>query len=118
MGWLQRLFGDDKPQAARVADMRDVNFQPTVDADEDHPPEQVGLEGDPDQNGLAKRVALALDQDNQIQDIPTLYIEQNNSTVLFKGTVPDQMTLTKVITIAQGVEGATEVNADEVSIAH
>jgi osmotically-inducible protein OsmY len=116
MAWLERLFGEDKPQAARVADIRDVHFQPTVDADEAHPPQQVGLEGETDEQGLAKRVALALDQDNQLQDIPTLYIEQNNSTVLFKGTVPDQITLTKVITIAQGVEGATEVNADEVSI--
>jgi osmotically-inducible protein OsmY len=116
MGWLERLFGEDKPQAARIADIRDVHFQPTVEADDEHPPQQIGLEGEADENGLAKRVALALDQDSQLQDIPTLYIEQNNSTVLLRGTAPDQITLTKVITIAQGVEGATAVNADEVSI--
>jgi osmotically-inducible protein OsmY len=113
MGWLQRIFGDEKPQAARIADIRDVNYQPTIDADDPKPPEKAGLQGNHDENGLAKRVALALDQDGQ-PDVPTLSIEQNGTTVVLNGQVSDSSVLSRIIAVAQGVEGATEVNADRV----
>jgi hypothetical protein len=52
MGWLQRIFGQEKPAAAKV------NPAP---ATADIPAAKVGLSGEFDESGLAKRVALAFD---------------------------------------------------------
>jgi osmotically-inducible protein OsmY len=119
MAWLQRLFGEEEPKAAHTADLRDVQYQPTVDAHEaqDHPPEQTGLQGAPDEQGLAKRVALAFDHDDELKNIDNMEIEQDGTLISLKGEAPDQETLAQLISTAQGVEGITAVNSDKVTIA-
>src|SRR6476646_11177224 len=78
MGWLQRLFGVKKPENPQQA----INATPAPQAapqnapagqapaaTETIAPERVGLHGEYDQSGLAKRVALAYDEDAQLDDI-------------------------------------------------
>ncbi len=118
MGWLERLFGMEKPQGAQV------NPQPAPSApapeasgsSETIAPERVGLNGEYDQSGLAKRVALAFDEEPQMDDINTLWVAQLGSTVVLKGEVPNQAVLDQAVNIARGVSGATDVKTDEVTI--
>ena len=109
MGWLQRLFGMEKPQNAQV------NPTPQA-ATESVPPERLGLNGEYDQSGLAKRVALAFDEDQSLTDVDTLYVAQTGSTVVLKGKVPSQDILQKMVSVARNVQGATDVTTDQVSI--
>lgn len=112
MGWLKRLFGMEKPQQAQV------NPSPAQSptAAESIPPERMGLNGEYDQSGLAKRVALAFDQDNQLDDIDTLYVAQTGSTVVLKGQVPSQDILNKMVSVAGNVSGATGVETNQVTV--
>ncbi|KAB8330809.1 BON domain-containing protein [Scytonema tolypothrichoides VB-61278] len=112
MGWLQRLFGLEKPADAQVDP---VAVESTPDGG-DIPPERLGLNGEYDQSGLAKRVALAFDEDSSFDDIDSLWVAQTGSTVVLKGSVPDQDTLDQLVQIASGVTGATDVQTDQVSV--
>ena len=115
MGWLKRLFGLEKPQNAQVnpSPAPAPTAEPTV---ESVPPERLGLNGEYDQSGLAKRVALAFDQDSTLDDIDTLYVAQTGSTVVLKGKVPSQDILQKMVSVARSVNGATGVETDQVQI--
>lgn len=118
MGWLQRLFGLEKPEDAQVNP--DTSAAPeetaTGDTEENIAPERVGLNGEYDQSGLAKRVALAFDEDGQFDDIDTVYVAQTGSTVVLKGEVPSQDILDQLVEVARGVSGATDVNTDQVQV--
>ncbi len=124
MGWLKRLFGMDKPKDAKVnptpqAQQSTQQAQPTQQASntaQSIAPERVGLNGEYDQSGLAKRVALAFDQDDQLDDIEGLWVAQTSSTVVLKGSVPSQDILNKMVSVAQGVNGATNVDTNQVSV--
>lgn len=121
MGWLQRLFGLEKPQNAQVnpapqpADQASATTTAPTST-QSIPPERLGLNGEYDQSGLAKRVALAFDQDPQIDDIHTLWVAQTGSTVVLKGKVPNQEILNKMVSVARGVNGATSVETNQVTI--
>jgi osmotically-inducible protein OsmY len=110
MGWLQRIFGGKKDEAPAAAAPADA---PTGDA---IPAERVGLNGEYDQSGLAKRVAKAYDDDAQLDDIETLWVAQTSGTVVLKGKVPSQDLLDKCVSIAEGVNGATSVDTSQVTI--
>jgi len=111
MGWLQRMFGAEAPASAP-----EVSLDAAATGGEAIPPEQVGLNGEYDQSGLAKRVALAFDQDSSLEDIDTLWVAQTGTTVVLKGKVPSQEILDQVVAIANGVSGAEGVVTDEVAI--
>ncbi|MEH2433755.1 MAG: BON domain-containing protein [Nostoc sp.] len=121
MGWLQRLFGMEKPQNAEVnptpqsiAQTPSTSAAPT--ATQSIPPERLGLSGEYDQSGLAKRVALAFDEDPQLDDVDTLWVAQTGSTVVLKGKVPSQEILNKMISVARSVSGATDVDTNQATI--
>lgn len=120
MGWLKRLFGQEKPQNAQVnpRQQQTYNAQPAAQtsATESIPLERMGLSGEYDQSGLAKRVALAFDEDPALDDIDTLYVAQTGSTVVLKGKVPTQQVLNKMISVARSVEGATDVETNQVEM--
>ncbi|KAF3888356.1 MULTISPECIES: BON domain-containing protein [Nostocales] len=120
MGWLKRLFGMEKPHNAQVnptpQPAQQATRAATPSATETVPPERVGLNGEYDQSGLAKRVALAFDQDNQLDDIDTLWVAQTGSTVVLKGKVPSQDILQKMVSVARSVNGATAVDTSQVSV--
>jgi osmotically-inducible protein OsmY len=111
MGWLQRLFGLEKSESAQVNpnSSDDANTQ-TLD------PERIGLNGEYDQSGLAKRVALAFDQDPDLDDVDTLWVAQTGGTVVLKGQVPSQDTLDQMVAVAHTVNGTTDVDTTQVSI--
>ncbi|MTJ50782.1 BON domain-containing protein [Dolichospermum sp. UHCC 0259] len=110
MGWLQRMFGLEKSESAQVnpTSNADVNTQ-TIE------PERIGLNGEYDQSGLAKRVALAFDQHPDLDDIDTLWVAQTGGTVVLKGKVPNQDILKKMVTVAHNVNGATDVDTTQVN---
>lgn len=112
MGWLKRLFGLEKPQDAQT------NPEPTGSAPDGGsiPPERVGLSGEYDQSGLAKRVALAFDEDSELADLDRLWVAQTGGTVVLKGEAPSQQLLNKAVSIARGVSGATGVETDQVTV--
>lgn len=111
MGWLDRLFpGAKKPAAPPPV------ATATAPSGEQIPPAKVGLNGEFDESGLAKRVALAFDENPQLDDVNTLYVAQLSSKVVLKGKVPNQAFLDQAIQVAKGVEGATEVDASQVTV--
>ena len=125
MGWLQRMFGMEKPAGAQV------NPEPAPAPQETAPqetasaaatpaetiaPERVGLNGEYDQSGLAKRVALAFDEDPELTDIEGLWVAQLTGVVVLKGKVPSQEILDRMVTVASNVNGATSVKTDEVTV--
>ncbi len=121
MGWLSRLFGRKEEEKAKNAqNVEAVRNQqasaPASTATATIPPERMGLDGQYDQSGLAKRVAYAFDQDPQLDDIETLWVAQSNSTVVLKGKVPDQTILNRIVTVAKGVNGASSVDTSQVTI--
>jgi osmotically-inducible protein OsmY len=109
MGWLQRTFGLEKPADAKAA----IAGKATSS---DIPPHKVGLDGAFDESGLAKRVVLAFDEDPDVADEDRLWVAQTSSTVVLKGTVSDQATLNKIVAIAQGVNGTTNVDTSQVTV--
>jgi osmotically-inducible protein OsmY len=113
MGWLQRLFGLEKPEDAQVnpdASLVDENSS----EGEITPPERVGLNGEYDQSGLAKRVALAFDEDGRFDDLNSIFVAQAGGTIVLKGQVPSQDILDELVEIAKGVNGAINVVSNEV----
>lgn len=123
MGWLKRLFGMGKPKDAKVNPApQQTQAAPSTstaqsnNATQSIPPERLGLNGEYDQSGLAKRVALAFDEDSQLDDIDTLWVAQTSSTVVLKGTVPSQDILNKMVSVAKGVNGATKVDTNQVTV--
>jgi osmotically-inducible protein OsmY len=115
MSWLERLFGQKKPANAEVNPTATLIPQQSADG-ETIPPERVGLNGEYDQSGLAKRVALAFDEDSRVTDIDTIYVAQLSGTVVLKGKVPSQDILNLLVEIARGVNGATDVTTDQVTV--
>ncbi|MEH2174858.1 BON domain-containing protein [Nostoc sp.] len=119
MGWLQRLFGMEKPQNAEVNPAPQATEQASSNfatATQSIPPERLGLNGEYDQSGLAKRVALAFDEDPQLDDVNTLWVAQTGSTVVLKGKVPSQEILNKMVSVARSVSGATDVDTNQATI--
>lgn len=122
MGWLKRLFGMEKPENAQVnpapqpVAQAPTSVQQAPTATQSIPPERLGLNGEYDQSGLAKRVALAFDQDSQLTDINTLWVAQTGGTVVLKGKVPSQDILNKMISVARTVNGTSAVDTTQVTI--
>ncbi len=114
MGWLKKLFGFEADEAPEV--------EPTAEAvahqesGEAIPAERVGLHGEYDQSGLAKRVAVAFDGDSSLADVDSVYVAQTGATVVLKGSAPDQGTVDKMVELAGQVSGAKDVDASNVEI--
>lgn len=112
MGFFDRIFGGkkDEPAAAPAPAPADAP------SGSDIPPAKVGINGEYDESGLAKRVAKAFDEDAELTDIETLWVAQLSGTVVLKGKVPDQALLDKFVSVAEGVNGATSVDTSQVTV--
>jgi osmotically-inducible protein OsmY len=115
MGFLQKMFGMEKPADA------EVNPAPADGATDPETggeiaSERMGLNGEYDQSGLAKRVALAFDEDSSVTDVETLWVAQTGGSVVLKGSVPSQEILDRMVELASGVSGATDVSIDQVTV--
>ncbi|MEM6449129.1 MAG: phospholipid-binding protein [Cyanobacteria bacterium P01_D01_bin.105] len=115
MGFFKRIFGKDKPANATPKIKRGIAKAAGNKAD-DVPDYKVGLDGKFDESGLAKRVALAFDEDSQLDDIDTLWVAQTSATVVLKGKVPSQSILDKMVTVAKGVDGTDAVDTQQVEV--
>ncbi|NDJ16679.1 BON domain-containing protein [Myxacorys almedinensis] len=118
MSWLKRMFGMEKPQNPEQAMSGQAAPQAAANAPagETIAPERIGLNGEYDQSGLAKRVALAFDQDPQVADCDTVWVAQTGSTVVLKGKAPSQDTLNRLTQIANNINGASAVDTNQVEI--
>lgn len=117
MGFFSRIFGKDKPANASSKIKRGaVKSAPTSTPAKDVPDYKIGVDGDFDESGLAKRVALAFDEDNQLDDIDTLWVAQLSGTVVLKGKVPSQDILDKMVRVAKGVDGTDAVDTKQVEV--
>ncbi|MEM8612004.1 MAG: phospholipid-binding protein [Cyanobacteria bacterium P01_H01_bin.105] len=134
MGFLKRIFKQDKPAGASTKAGRRppakkaaapkatpaptaavANNAPAPEED-DIPLCKIGLTGEFDESGLAKRVTLAFDEDSALDDVETLWVAQLSSKVVLKGKVPSQAILDKMVAVAKDVEGATAVDTSQVEI--
>ncbi|HEY9828136.1 MAG TPA: phospholipid-binding protein [Stenomitos sp.] len=111
MGWLQRIFGQEKPADAQAAINAPSSSEPST------LPERVGLNGEYDESGLAKRVALAFDEDSSISDENELWVAQTGTTVVLKGKVSNQQALDHMIQVANSVNGTASVDTSQVAVA-
>ncbi|ERT09819.1 BON domain protein [Lyngbya aestuarii BL J] len=118
MSWLGRLFGRDEEEKARKSKTTKTSVAqaPASTGGGSIPSERVGLNGEYDESGLAKRVAYAFDQDSAIDDIETLWVAQTGSKVVLKGTVPSQDVLDQVVSVAKKVDGAGSVDTSQVTV--
>jgi len=123
MGFLQRLFGMEQPQDAQVnpTPAETPTETPTGGGGggataETIPAERMGLTGEFDQSGLAKRVAFAFDNTPALANLDTVWVAQTGSVVVLKGHVTDQGLKDQLIEVARGVAGTTDVQADQLEI--
>ncbi|NJO79186.1 MAG: phospholipid-binding protein [Cyanobacteria bacterium RM1_2_2] len=116
MGWLSRLFPGSKKKEAASAPTASAAPAAPAAGGQSIPPAKVGLNGEFDESGMAKRVALAFDEDPELDDIDTLWVAQLSSKVVLKGKVPNQQILNKMVAVASKVDGATEVDTSEVTV--
>lgn len=113
MAWFQRLFGLGQEQPSEPVTPEQVE---QVAMTQSISPAKVGPDGNFDESGLAKRVALAFDRDPQVADLDTVWVAQLSGTVVLKGKVPSQAILDHLVTIAAAQSGATEVQTDQVTV--
>lgn len=105
MGFLDKLFGKkevEKAQSVGTVNVAEAAKKNSI------PPEKVGLDGQFDESGLAKRVAKALDDAN-ISDNVGLWVAQRGSTVVLKYNEDAKGVLAQAEKVAKGVDGATAV---------
>ena len=108
MGFLGKLFGKKEEEKAKSSPKVQVK---KAAAEKSIPPEKVGLDGEFDESGLAKRVALALDEAN-ISDSVGLWVAQTGSTVVLKYNPDAESVLAKAKQVAANVDGATAVRTE------
>jgi hypothetical protein len=80
------------------------------------PPERVGLHGEYDHSGLAKRVVQAFTQHFDHDDVANLRISQRGTVVVLMGKTPNQRLLNRMISVALNTSGAVDVEVNGVSV--
>jgi hypothetical protein len=73
------------------------------------PPERVGLHGEYDHSGLAKRAMLAFQEHFSLAELRDLRVSQRGRVVILVGVVASCQMLSQLATVALTVEGATAV---------
>jgi hypothetical protein len=81
------------------------------------PPERVGLSGEYDHDGLAKRVMVAFGQAIEPEELEGIRIAQRGAVVVLLGNVSSQRCLIKLVTAAMNVSGAADVEINGVCVA-
>lgn len=134
MSWLDRFsaqpIDDEPPVLDHHAPMQEGPMNPGLTGQYDYelrekaamrmpppPPEYMGVDGEYDPSGLAKRVALALEDDPIASQIDHLRLIQTGSTICFEGQIDNQQHLDHVVQVAAQVDGTEAVDASRVNIA-
>jgi hypothetical protein len=82
------------------------------------PPERVGLNGEYDHRGLAKRVSLVFRQQCSSIEIEQLRVSQRGAVVVLMGKIPERKLLVKLVNLAMSVPGTADVEVNGVSVGH
>jgi hypothetical protein len=127
MSWLQRAFVEQSGSSAQQS--KEQQIPPGLEADYDQeireeagmrmpppPPECMGLQGEYDASGLAKRVAVALEQDPVASEIEGLRLIQSGDVIIFEGKVNSQIELEHIIDLARHIDGTKNVEAERVQV--
>jgi hypothetical protein len=80
------------------------------------PPERVGLNGEYDHSGLAKRVAIAFRGHFDLDVIADLEISQRGCVVIVQGYIPNPQQLNALVDVALGIEGAEFVEYQAIGL--
>ena len=80
------------------------------------PPERLGLQGEYDHNGLAKRVVNGCSKSLGLAAIEKLQVKQRGSVVIRSGCVSNEALLEKIVHLAMAEEGATNVELRGVKV--
>jgi hypothetical protein len=125
MSWSQRIFLPigtnsaqsrlDLIQANRAAASAAIASEARLHLTQ-IPMEYVGVNGEYDPQGLAKRVAIAFDQHPELHHLNTLCILQQGSRICLLGKVATASLLQKVVACARQIEGVQAVDVGQVSV--
>ncbi|NJN56902.1 MAG: BON domain-containing protein [Leptolyngbyaceae cyanobacterium SL_5_9] len=105
MTWMERIIVEEIERGDRPASDRPTHYEaqmsPGITGQYDYElrekagmhtppprPENMGVEGEFDSGGLAKRVAIALDH-SPVADIESLQIVQQGNLIRFRGRSPN-----------------------------
>lgn len=113
MAWFERIFG---AVTGAIPGKPDNDVVKQAAANASLPPERIGIAGEYDESGLAKRVTLAFDEDPELKDIDCLWVSQKGATVVLKGKVPSPGFLEKAVNIAEFQAGTLTVDTSQVTI--
>lgn len=113
MAWFERIFGS---LTGGIPGKPDNDVVKQAGASASLPPERIGIAGEYDESGLAKRVTLAFDEDPELKDIGSLWVSQKGGTVVLKGKVPSPGFLEKAVNIAEFQAGTLSVDTSQVTI--
>ncbi len=91
--------------------------QPASRLFEAMPPERIGLNGEYDHDGLAKRVALEFSKFFAPDELENLKIAQRGTVVVLLGNVFSQQFLIKLVAAVMNVSGAVDVEINGVCVA-
>lgn len=80
-------------------------------------PACMGLLGEYDPYGMAKRVAQALDQQPRLLDQTDLSLVQKGTKIIYAGRVSDSKALETIVEITSRVDGTHAVDVSQVAIA-
>lgn len=80
------------------------------------PPERMGLNGEYDYHGLAKRVYQTFLQQVGTEELRSLKVKQRGAVVILMGKVQTYALLSRLVHIALSVSGAVDVEAQGVSV--
>ncbi|MEB3359344.1 MAG: hypothetical protein VKK04_21640 [Synechococcales bacterium] len=128
MSWLERISVQDIPQE-HDSRTEEEKMGPGLTGQFDRelrekasfhkppvPPEKMGVEGEFDPAGLAKRVAIAFDADPLIKDVQDMTIVQVSRAIVLQGKAPDELTLHRMVEIASKVDGTDVVDTSQATV--
>lgn len=92
--------------------------QSTISLFQTIPPERVGLSGEYDHQGLAKRVSLAFRQNFSASEIGGIRVTQRGAVVVLRGNISNQRLLIKLVNLAMTVAGTADVEVNGISVGY
>lgn len=80
------------------------------------PPERVGLHGEYDHSGLAKRVSRLLSEQFEPAEVAHLRISQRGTVVVVVGKIANSRLMARLVSAALAVRGTADVEINGVSM--
>ena len=101
---------EPSPTASKSANFRSLFDSHTLFST--IPPERVGLYGEYDHSGLAKRVLKAFQAHFSPRDLEGVRGAQRGKVVILMGSILSRNVLERLVSIARNIEGAIDVETN------